>query len=98
MRDGTRAADELESKYWIFIDVRCGREFSHHLRPIRVHLISQDHWQRSVYALTELKTIYLNDNSAVRPDVNKRIGRIDFRRWHLISFVRGCGQIDVQRN
>src|SRR5437879_1148321 len=48
--------------------------------------------------LTELKTIYLNNDFAVRPDVNKRIRRIDFRRRRLIAFLRCRGKIEVKRH
>src|SRR3989442_827080 len=80
MRDRTRATNHLKAEHRILVDIGGRREYGDYLGPVSVHFVSQNHRQRSVHALTELKTIYLNNDFAVRSDMNKRIRRIDFRR------------------
>src|SRR5437867_1969461 len=97
MRDRTRATNELNAEKRILVRIGGGRKFRNDLGPVGVHFVSQDHRQRSVYALAELKTIYLNNNLAVRSDLNKSIRRIDFWR-RLISILRCRGKIEVKRH
>src|SRR6266850_1692944 len=70
-RDGTRAADHLNSENRILVDISRRSKLSDYSRPIGVHLIGENHRERSVHSLTELETINLNYDLAIRPDVNK---------------------------
>ncbi len=49
-------------------------------------------------ALANFDSIDLNDNLAVRPNVDKRIGRINLRRWSLRTFLSRRRKIEVKRN
>ncbi len=98
VRDRGGTARHLQSKDRVPIDIRSGRELGRNLRPVGVHLIGEDHRQRSVHALAELETIDHDHDPAVWSDVDKRIGRKNFRRRRLISSLRERRKIDVQGN
>src|SRR5260370_12577321 len=82
-----RAAHPLDADQRIFVDICRRREFSDHLRPISVHLVGQNHRQCGVRALANFDSIDLNDDLAVRPNVDKRIWRINLRGCSLPSFL-----------
>ena len=88
MCDRTRTANHLNTKDRIFIDLRCGSQLGNYLRPVGVHLISEDHRERSLNPLAKFETIDLNHNFSVRPDVHERIGRINLRRRRLVCCLR----------
>ncbi len=101
MRDRTGAANHLNAENRILVDIGGRRELGDDLGPVGVHLIGQDHGQGSVNSLTELQPVHLDNDLAVRPDVNERIGRIGrvgLRRRRLASFLGERRQINVERH
>ena len=81
------AANHLNPEHRVFVNISRRRQFCDHVRPVRIHLVSKDHRQRSLHALTKLKTIHSYQNFPIRSKVNERVGRIDFRRLRLISLL-----------
>jgi hypothetical protein len=80
----------------IFVFVGGRRELRHHLRPIGIHLVRQNHRQRRLHPLPELQAIYLNNDFAVGLDVHKSIWRIDLGSG--LTLLRGQGKIKIQRD
>src|SRR5881397_1418369 len=95
--DRSRPADHLNASDWISVDVGCRREFCDYLRPVRVHLIGEEHGQLRMDALAELEPVDLDDDLAVRSNVDEGI------RWINLGvlcahWLRTQRTIEVQRN
>src|SRR5713226_9473686 len=97
VRGRSLTADQLQASHWVTIDVGSGRELGHHLRPICIHLVGQNHWQGRLNPLAELQPVHLDDNPAVRPDVDECVRREDC--WSgLARFLRRQRKIEIKGN
>src|SRR4029077_4174726 len=95
VRDGTRATDHLYAIERVFVNVSGGRELRFYLRPIGGHLVCQNHWQTRYNTLPQLKPVHLDDDLAIRLDMNEGVRRIN--SWlSLASFLRRQRKIEIQ--
>src|SRR6185503_20708289 len=99
VRNRTRAADELNSKKWIFVDVGCRRELADDVVPVSIHLIREYHRQGSLHSLAKLETVNVDSNLAVRANVDERVRRIDLGRLSRHPcLLRRRSPIKIQRH
>ena len=88
--DRSRPADHLNASNWIPVDVLCRGKFCDYLRPVSVHLVGEQHRQGRMDALAELEPVDLDDDFAVRSNVDEGIRWINLGvlRRHLLRTQR----------